>query len=160
MTAPREGDPLRDGMTASKEANENREAIADIADLIIGTEWDPADVPDATVASEPFDAAAGTVGDYRSHEHAAGWAAWQVLTHDKGYASQIAALYELAHSGPDVWGFVWNAVTEAGRLGYLFAQLPVPDTLTIDQAARMLAAFGGHRILPDPVEEERAADAA
>lgn len=136
------------------------EQLERITAILAGTEWDPADVPDATEASEPFDPLQGAVGDNNDLGVAAGVAAWSVLAHHKDYASQIAALRALANDGPDVWGFVWSVASEAARLGYLFAQLPTTGSMKDEQAARMLAAMADHRILPDPAEPDERTVAA
>lgn len=60
----------------------------------------------------------------------AGGAAWDILTHHEGFALDMAMVLKMpapadlsdAREG-DIHGFIWDVITEAGRIGYTYAKL-------------------------------------
>ena len=100
---------------------------------------------------------------YRTPGDLAGTVAWEVLTHDPVYLGDFGRLRDVELAGlehEDAWQFLFDVVTEAGRLGYLMAKIDLAafhlptypadyGKVTTERVVRAIAALVGTTLAED-----------
>jgi hypothetical protein len=112
-----------------------------------------------TTTNAPVEAASDwadeTADEYSSLSHFAGDVAWKLLTHSRADAPDLARVMHLPRpdglDAEDMQLVMWQAITGAGRIGYLAGKIDVAGftvprwgedgRITTEQVARAIAAM-------------------